>query len=92
MPNARMGLNSAKALPKKKKGVLDQGDFVLPPIFKPLLEDKPLAKKKVATSKNPHSKLKNAEANFIETAERFPNATSMMNLRLRDGAYKDPFD
>lgn len=86
-----MGLNSAKEAPKKKK-LGDASEFTLPPIFKPLLEDKPKAKKKTGTTKNPQSQLKNAEANYIETQERFPNASSMMNLRLRDAAYKDPFD
>lgn len=40
---------------------------------------------------DPHSKLKNAEANLRETIERFPQAKTMINMRLKD-AYQDPHD
>jgi hypothetical protein len=35
--------------------------------------------------------LKNAEANFKETLERFPETKKMINIRMKD-AYKDPSD
>ena len=31
-------------------------------------------------------------ANLQETAERFPEAKTMLNMRLKEGAYKDPAD
>jgi hypothetical protein len=36
--------------------------------------------------------LKNKEANLRETAERFPEAQGLLNMRLRQGQYKDPAD
>ena len=44
-------MDSAKTEPKKKKK-FGEGEFTLPPILKPLLEDRPKAKKKAA-GKNP---------------------------------------
>ena len=36
--------------------------------------------------------LKNKEANFLATMERFPETKTMINMRLKDAAYKDPND
>jgi len=36
--------------------------------------------------------LKNKEANLRATAERFPEAQGLLNMRLRQGQYKDPSD
>jgi hypothetical protein len=36
--------------------------------------------------------LKNREANLRETAERFPEAQILLNMRLKQGHYDDPSD
>ena len=48
--------------------------------------------KNLSTKKNQQSLLKNKEANFIETMERFPETKTMINMRLKDMSYKDPHD
>jgi len=48
--------------------------------------------KNLSIKKNQQSLLKNKEANFIETMERFPETKTMINMRLRDMIYKDPHD
>ena len=47
---------------------------------------------KASTKKQSQAQLKNKEANFIETMERFPEAKEMMNMRLKNAPYKDPYD
>jgi hypothetical protein len=51
-----------------------------------------LRKKKKRGEQGGQSNLKNAEANLRETAERYPEAKSLLNMRLKDMPYKDPFD
>lgn len=94
--NHRLGLASAKPQmnksPSKLKHQTSQdSNFTLPPILKPLLNDKPKKKKAKGQGKGTQSQLKNAETNFRETLERFPEARPMMNMKLKD-AYKDPHD
>ena len=93
----RLGLASAK-LPAKSGQKAERfgaaSEFTLPPILKPLLNDEPKKKKKKIAgdgSKTTQGQLKNAEANLKETLERFPQARTMMNMRMKD-AYKDPHD
>lgn len=87
----RAGLASAKVTkPKQVKGA----DTYFPPILRPLLNDAQKKSKKIGENKlvDPHSKLKNTEANLIELIERFPKAKTLINMKLKDGAYKDPAD
>jgi hypothetical protein len=53
-----------------------------------------ISQKSISTTKKDkqQSLLKNKEANFLETMERFPETKPMINMRLRDGSYKDPHD
>jgi len=98
----RVGLTSAKLpskLPPGKGPIMSStSDFTLPPILKPLL-DEHIGKKKAKredsvtkTKKNGQGALKNKEANLRETVERFPEATTMLNMRMKEGKYKDPAD
>lgn len=85
--------------PQKPKAASSTSEFTLPPILRPLLEDnlKKIHKPSKVASPGPNkkkrhgqAKLQNKEANFRETAERFPEAKELMNMKLKDYAYKDP--
>jgi len=80
-----------------KKTVKNQAgatsEFTLPPILRPLLNDEPRKFAKAASTTAPQgasakkttqSQLKNAQANFLETVDRFPQAKKMMNIRMKD--------
>jgi len=67
---------------------LTSEELSLPPIMRPLLYEDFKAQGKDRSS---IKKLRTAEMNLKETADRYPEARNMLNIKYKD-YYYDPFD
>lgn len=93
-----LGVDSKRFLPASQKNAkrnktmqnaeLTSEALSLPPIMRPLLYEDFMEKGRDRSSMK---KLRTAEMNLKETAERFPEAKNMLNIKYKD-YYHDPFD